>query len=229
MDQLSLNDFETGNRSSMLSWVRAASKTSVRRAFQASGWEVGACQPLTYGPAAADADRGRHATLNFAFFSNEGHGGDEGQSASLEFLHDMHPAASVPIESGQRPRISVGCEEYDQAMELQTRPVGGRYTAVKLRLLRSVADGAPVLCQRLAVAVFGLRGTGLPPPARLLQRSTSAGFLRGCAELHSFHTGGVKHVEAVAQANRQSLVLMAGGPDFRDDDDEEDPLDAFMA
>ena len=24
-------------------------------------------------------------------------------------------------------------KEYDQAMELQTRPVGGRYTAVKLR------------------------------------------------------------------------------------------------
>ena len=24
-------------------------------------------------------------------------------------------------------------EEYDQALELQTRPVGGRYTAVKLR------------------------------------------------------------------------------------------------
>ena len=35
LNQLSLRDFETGNRSSMLSWVRAASKTSVRRAFQA--------------------------------------------------------------------------------------------------------------------------------------------------------------------------------------------------
>ena len=33
MDQLSLRDLETGNRSSTLSWVRAASKTSVSRAF----------------------------------------------------------------------------------------------------------------------------------------------------------------------------------------------------
>ncbi|CAE7865719.1 unnamed protein product [Symbiodinium microadriaticum] len=142
----------------------------------------------------------------------------------------MHPAASVPIESGQRPRISVGCEEYDQAMELQTRPVGGRYTAVKLRpeppvdeaaippaphptprpatsggrirppvpappISRGRSAGALPAARAEAVAVFGLRGTGLPPPARLLQRSTSAGFLRGCAELHSFHTGGVKHVE----------------------------------
>jgi len=146
---------------------------------------VGAWQPLTYGPAAADVDRG----------------------ADRERQRWVELTTNGPI--GPLPSW-----EYDQAMELQTRPVGGRYTAVKLRpeppvdeaaippaphptprpatsggrirppvpappISRGRSAGALPAARAEAVAVFGLRGTGLPPPARLLQRSTSAGFLRG--------------------------------------------------
>eukprot|EP00439_Symbiodinium_sp_Y106_P020663 s3840_g2.t1 len=68
--------------------------------------------------------------------------------------------------------------EYDQAMELQTRPVGGRYTAVKLRPEPPVDEAAippaPHPTPRPATSGGRIRP---PVPAPPISRGRSAGAL----------------------------------------------------